>query len=204
MPENRRVPLKYLLFGGVAAGLVALDQVTKWLVGHYIPRGHEIPVIDGFFSLVHAQNTGAVLGILGDLPTGVRIPIFAVFTLIAVIVLLSMLRQLHARDRFQSIMLAFIFAGAIGNAIDRLLFFRVTDFLRFYTEQPALKAWLVAHLKTNEYPSFNVADSAIVVGVGLFLVRYIFLKDKKSPEDDEDAPTEESAVENAGGGTERS
>jgi signal peptidase II len=174
---SRRIPPKYVWFGVVSVLFVALDQITKWLVVQNIPKGHEVQVIDGFFSLVHAQNSGAVLGLFGTFTH--RMWLFGIITVIAVFVLVSMLRQLAANDRFQATLLGLILSGALGNAIDRLHQQKVTDFLRFYTEQPQLSDWLIRVFKTNEYPSFNVADSAIVVGVALFMLRYLFLKDDK-------------------------
>ncbi len=174
---------KAIIFITVSVLLVAADQVSKILVVQNIRYMRErIDVIPGFFSLVHTQNPGAAIGLFGDLPPAIRLSIFGVFTVIAVGVIISFMWQLPRDDRFQSLTLGLIFSGAIGNAIDRIHKQTVTDFLLVYTDQPAIKEWLLEHLGTNEYPTFNIADSAIVVGVGLFLVRYLFMDDS----DDED------------------
>lgn len=175
MSEKPRISPKYLYFGIVSFVFILLDQLSKWLVMQYIPRGREITVIDGFFSLVHAKNEGAALGLFSGFEY--RLYLFGIITVVAVFVLVSMVRQLPSNDRIQGTLLGLIFAGAMGNAIDRAIFHKVTDFLRFYTEQPTLSGWLIKVFKTNEYPAFNVADSAIVVGVGAFLIRYLFIKD---------------------------
>jgi signal peptidase II len=70
-----------------------------------------------------------------------------------------------------------VFSGAVGNAIDRIHKQSVTDFLRVYTEHPKLKPWLVDTFGTYEWPSFNVADAAIVVGLGLFIVHFAFMQE---------------------------
>jgi len=190
---------KAAIFLAVGVSLIALDQVTKQLVVHNIRylRG-SIEVIPGFLALVHTRNPGAAIGLFGDLPTAVRLTIFGVFTVIAVGVILSFLWQLPARDRFQSMTLGCIFAGALGNAIDRAFYDKhmVVDFIRVYTDHAGIKAWLLENFGTNEYPTFNVADSAIVVGVALFLLRYLFLDDSKEGEDKAEA--EALAREDAG------
>ena len=193
---------KVLVFALVSALLIAADQISKFLVVKHIRFQREsIDVIPGFFALVHTRNPGAVIGMFGDLPVPVRLTIFGVFTVVAVGVILSFLWQLPARDRFQALTLGCIFSGAIGNALDRAFNdnHMVVDFLRVYTDHAGIKAWLVEHFGTNEYPTFNVADSAIVVGVGLFLLRYLFLDDSKEgdvdPDGDPDGETEKIARE---------
>lgn len=190
---------KYSLFALVTLIFVVLDQATKiWVFRNIAYRTEEIELIPGFLSLVHAQNTGAAGGFLGD--NEYRMVIFAVFTVVAVGVLLHMLWELPQDDRFQTTALGLIMSGAVGNAIDRVHKQSVTDFVRVYTEHESLKPWLIEQFGTYEWPSFNVADAAIVVGLGLFGVHYLFLQEddpevEPSPgEADEDgAPEEDSA-----------
>jgi len=110
-------------------------------------------VIDGFFRITHARNPGAALGLFQDLP----IWVFIVLTLVALGFILSFYRQLASEDMFSATALALILGGAIGNLIDRATLGEVVDFLQF-------------DLKLFIFPDFNVADSAIVVGVGLLLL----------------------------------
>jgi len=160
--------MKYRLFSVITLALVALDQVTKWWVrGNIEYRLGEIDVIPGLLSLVHAQNSGAAFGILQG-----QMLVFAVFTVIAIGLLAHMLRSLGPNERFQTVALAMIASGAAGNAVDRVLFRSVTDFVRVYTDHPELKAWLLGTVGTYEWPSFNVADMGIVVGLGMFFVHY--------------------------------
>jgi len=172
---------KYLLAGVVALASVVLDQVTKGLVMQHIRfQTEEIPVFDtGWlaFSLVHAQNKGAAFGVMHG-----QMTFFIAFTILAVGLLVYMLREVPSGDRFQTVAIGLILSGAVGNLIDRLVKGSVTDFLRFYTEHPTLKAWLIqSPLGSNEWPSFNVADAAIVVGLGMFAIHYLFLeKDQPS------------------------
>ena len=171
---------------------VILDQITKmWVVANIAYRSGEIILIPGFLSLVHAQNPGAAFGMLRDFEY--RHLLFIGFTIIAVAVILDLWRKLPPKEWFLSGTMGLILSGAIGNAIDRLAKGEVTDFIRVYTEIPWLREWLIkSPLRSNEWPSFNVADSALVVGVGLFLMHYLFLEEKEEDKAQEDTPTEET------------
>lgn len=177
---------KYLLFAIVTIVLSVLDQATKWWVIENIDLyTGEISVIDGFFSLVHTKNRGAAFGIMQG-----QMTVFAIFTAIAAVVIGQMLWQLDKDDRFQNIALAMVASGTIGNGIDRLLFQEVTDFLRIYTDNPEWSQKLYSIFGTAEWPSFNVADAAIVVGMIMFVFYFTFLeKDAEDSElSDEPAP----------------
>lgn len=170
---------KYLLFAIVTISLALLDQATKWWVIENIDLyTGEIQVIDGFFSLVHTKNRGAAFGIMQG-----QMTVFAIFTAIAAGVIGHMLWQLDDDEKFQNIALGMVASGTIGNGIDRLLFQEVTDFLRVYTNHPDWKAKLYSLFGTAEWPSFNVADAAIVVGMIMFIFYFTFLE--KDAEDSE-------------------
>jgi signal peptidase II len=124
-------------------------------------------VIPGFFQIAHVENTGAAFGLLAGYEHAMWV--FAVFTLVAMGVLISLFRELPSDSRLMPLALGAILAGALGNAIDRVHKQGVTDFLRFYIDHDAFSAWLIKTFGTNEYPSFNVADMAICLGVALFL-----------------------------------
>lgn len=183
---------KFKVFTWCTLVLLVLDQVTKiWVVNNITYGREEIDLIPGFLSLVHAQNRGAAMGMLDSFEY--RMHVFAVFTVVALVVLVQMLIQLPDDDRFQALGLGFITSGALGNAVDRVHKQSVTDFVRVYTEQPDLKAWLISSpLKSAEWPSFNVADAAIVVGLGLFVIHWLFLEKDEAVEP---APTEEPLLD---------
>ena len=179
--------LKFRWMAAMAVVWLIVDQVTKiWVVNNIAYRTQEIKIIDGFFSLVHAQNRGAAGGMLSDFEY--RMPFFAVVTVIALGVLWQMYNEIPDDDRFQASALGLIFSGAIGNAIDRLDKQSVTDFLRVYTEHETIKPWLIETFGTYEWPSFNVADAAIVVGLCMFFIHFAFLQDDEEVESD--APEE--------------
>ncbi len=177
---------KWFLFLGVNVVLVLADQLTKiWIRSNILSRRDAIEVIDGFFQIVHVTNRGAAFGSFGqsgDLES--RMTMFLAFTAVVLALIAWQVHQLDSEDRFLTFILGMITAGALGNAIDRALFSGVTDFLRFYAARGTeWCAWLSDKFNTCEYPSFNVADSCIVVGVILFLVHYLFLEDRKGEVD---------------------
>ena len=145
---TRRLP-----YFALALAVVVLDQVTKAVIIAKIPLYQTIAVIKGFFDLTHLKNTGAAFGVLAA--AGSARPF--VVTLLAVVVfgcVFTWSLRTSAEHRLLQTALALVMGGAVGNLIDRVRFQAVTDFLRFYVDR-----W--------EWPSFNVADSAISVGVVL-------------------------------------
>jgi len=199
------VQRKTWLFISFFISILGLDQVTKiWVVNNIDYRTEEITVIPHFFSLVHAQNPGAAFGLFGDLPATARMLIFLGFTVVAIFIIIDLWRRLPNDDWFMSITLGLVMGGAIGNGIDRVDKQTVTDFLLVYTDKPGLRDWLINTFGTNEWPSFNVADSALVVGMCLFVIHYLFLEDKEldaatpaNSDAPEPAPTEASALTSA-------
>jgi signal peptidase II len=150
-------------------GLVA-DQATKlWIVAN-IPEGsaaQAIHVIPGFFDIVHAENPGAAFSMFRDFEY--RMPLFLGFTVFATWIVWSQLKALPAHDRLFSAALGLIASGALGNFVDRVTKQTVTDFLRFYTTDPGWVKWLDETIGMHEYPSFNIADSTLLVGVIILL-----------------------------------
>jgi signal peptidase II len=137
----------------LAAFVVLLDQVSKaWVLASF--RYMESLVVTPFFNLVLVYNSGAAFSFLAD-AGGWQKWFFIVLALGISAWLLSLLRQ-HAGERLLPLALSLILGGAIGNVIDRLRFDAVVDFLDF-------------HVAGYHWPAFNVADSAITVGVALML-----------------------------------
>ena len=169
-------------------GSLLLDQITKALVYHYIdPWGTlggrtEITIIPHFFSLVHRQNEAAAGGLLAGNES--RFIFFALFGVIASAVTLFLLYRLPKDDGFTAAILGLILAGAAGNSIDRLHKRSVTDFLKMYVDTPeAAKDWLqsIGPFYTNEWPTYNIADSSLVFGVLLFLAHFVFAEEEGAP-----------------------
>jgi len=138
---------------GVIAVLIAVfDQLTKWLVVQYISPAQPVPVIPDFFQLVHWRNTGAAWGILQDY--NIVLAIISVLTVLG----LYLFRHTFGIERpAAGRALGLIAGGIIGNVIDRIRLHSVVDFLDFY-------------IGAYHWPAFNVADSAICVGVILYFI----------------------------------
>ena len=150
----------YLL---ISVAALVLDRITKWQVQRRIELHDSISVVPGFFRLAHLENPGAAFGIFADTPTPLKLGLLIALSTIALVVVSILLwKSSHALSS-TSIGLALILGGAIGNLWDRLLHHRVTDFLLFYYHQ-------------YEWPAFNLADSAIVVGATLLVLDLLFSK----------------------------
>jgi len=167
------------VFAGIAVASIVLDQITKAWIREAIPFGTRgTTVIEGLFDIVHVENSGAAFGLLAGYDWAIWV--FVPFTLIAVIVLISLLRECAVTERWMPAALGLIMGGAVGNFIDRLYKQSVTDFLRLYQDSGGLYDWLVANLGTAEYPSFNVADISICMGVAMFLIHELTWGRKKT------------------------
>jgi signal peptidase II len=143
--------------------IVPLDQLTKYWVSSNIAYGSYVQVIDGFFKITHARNPGAALGIAQGAP----IWVFIGLTLLALGMIASFFRKIADNDRLSAVALGLIVSGAIGNLIDRVWHQEVIDFLQF-------------DLQLFIFPDFNVADSAIVIGVGLLLLDVVTQETEQS------------------------
>lgn len=185
-----------VVFATVTLLGLALDQATKlWIVANVQEGGQEIKVIPGLFSIVHRQNPGAAFGMFREWEY--RHWLFIAFTAVAGVVIVDLFRRLPKTDRFMSATLGLILSGAVGNAIDRVHKQTVTDFLKVYTDIPSLQAWLVSNFGTNEWPSFNVADSALVVGVLMYLFHQLFLEERSGAAEELEASASASSSEAA-------
>lgn len=146
-----------------AAFLVVLvsDQITKTLAQSRLSLGEAIEVIPGLFNLTLVYNPGAAFGLFGNLPDFWRRTVLFVVSILALLVVFRFMVKEAKDDRWAQFALSAILAGAIGNIIDRLRFDAVVDFLDFY--------WGNYH-----WPAFNIADSAISLGVTILIVRIMF------------------------------
>lgn len=136
----------------IAVAVAALDQLTKWLVVRSLSEEESRVVISGFFSLVNWPNTGTAWSILKDCNL-----VLVVVSLLALLAMYLFRHNFQLRRRGWRIALGLITGGIIGNLIDRVRVHHVTDFLFFYVGQ-------------YHWPAFNVADSAICVGVGFYII----------------------------------
>jgi signal peptidase II len=141
----------------IAAAIVGLDQLTKWVVLRFLNYSHEKIIVDGFFKFVHWENTGAAWSLFRG-----NNNVLALVALVALVVLYFSRHHFDSRTLLGQVAFGLIFGGIVGNLIDRVFRQHVIDFLYFYMQQRG----------GGEigFPAFNVADSAICTGVGLIFL----------------------------------
>lgn len=147
------------IVGLTALATTALDQCSKLVIADLLTPGDRVGIIPGLFDLTLVFNRGAAFGLFAGIHSDfARYSLLAVSTIIALTVLFVVLLREYRHDRFGQGVIGLVLGGAVGNIIDRVRLGQVIDFLDFY--------WADHH-----WPAFNVADSAICVGVLLLLVR---------------------------------
>lgn len=144
------------IFTLVGASVLLLDQVTKFAVVAVLAPYEIVEAVPGFFNLVHYLNPGAAFGILNRGGSSGKLLLIGI-SIGALIIIASIVRS--SKERLYTFALSLIAGGAAGNLIDRIRQGSVVDFLDF-------------HIGANHWPAFNVADTAISVGVGLAFLSF--------------------------------
>jgi signal peptidase II len=147
----------------IALFVIALDRATKIAIAHHLSLHGSITIIPGFFRIIHAENPGAAFGIFADSPSEWKVGLLIVFSVIALLIVSALLWKNSHTMTSTGIGLSLILGGAVGNLWDRLVSRHVVDFLLFY-------------VGPYQWPAFNVADSAIVVGACLLVFEILFTK----------------------------
>ena len=142
---------------GIAGAIVALDQVAKALVDRYFELHESRTIVEGLARLTYVQNRGAAFGILSDADLPYQSLLFSVVSILALGAIAVYAWKLPIASRLPQTALALIMGGAVGNLLDRMRFGYVIDYVDVY--------WGRHH-----WPAFNVADSAISVGVALLVL----------------------------------
>jgi len=144
--KGKRIYLSIML------AIVAFDQVSKWLVVKSIAPGATIDVIKGFFRLGYVGNSGAVWGFFSGHENKLVPMAITALAIIALLVVSFFFLRTSGRERLELTAYTFIMGGALGNIIDRLRLGFVVDFLDVY-------------VSSTHWPTFNIADSCITIGV---------------------------------------
>ncbi len=150
---------KYWILIGVTTLSIAVDQWTKFLVHSRFRWGESVSLLEPIFSLTYVRNQGAAFGLLHKAPAYFREPFFIIVPVVALFVILLVFFRLKDEQKWTAWALSLILGGAVGNLIDRIRFGYVIDFLDFHWHE-------IYH-----WPAFNVADSCIVVGVGIMFIQ---------------------------------
>lgn len=162
------------LFGIVSTVTLVLDQATKLYVDARFDLYESVPVIPEWFHLTYLRNQGAAFGILSN--SAIRVPFFVTVATVALLAILWYFKQLRSDQKLAAFALSLIFSGALGNLIDRVRLGEVIDFLDVF--------WNHHH-----WPAFNVADSAICVGVAL-LIWEMWLEERRVRREKQKGPHE--------------
>ncbi|WP_446007935.1 signal peptidase II [Candidatus Electrothrix sp.] len=150
----------------IMALVVVGDQLTKVSILDNFALYDSTAVIPGFFNLTFLRNSGAAFGMLSGMPLLWRQIFFISIAVVALVALVLMQRKMGKENAWYTLCFALIGGGAVGNVIDRVLYGSVVDFLDFY-------------IGKYHWPAFNVADSAIFVGVTIFLLLQVFEGEEK-------------------------
>jgi signal peptidase II len=160
-PSSRFGKYKKLV---VISGLVVVfDQITKLLISSKLPLHHSITVIPGFFDITHILNPGGAFGFMAHQSSSLRSVLFLVISSLAVCLIFYFYKNTPQTHPWLASGFALVFGGAIGNLIDRFRFGSVVDFLDVY-------------MGNYHWPAFNIADSAISIGITIFLFHLLFRK----------------------------
>jgi signal peptidase II len=144
----------------MAVAVFAADQVTKSIVERRISEGAVVRVIPGFFNLINTKNSGAVFGIFSDSSVWWKTPLLIVISVTLLIAVVALIIRTQNLQWATSIGLGLVLGGAISNLFDRVRSGLVEDFLDFY-------------IRSYHWATFNLADSAIVVGTGFIILQVL-------------------------------
>lgn len=147
----------------VSGFVVLADQITKYMIKINLALYDNIIVIEKFFNITHILNPGGAFGFFASQSPEIRKFIFLFMSSVIALFVLWFYKKCAADFVFLSYGLALIFGGAVGNLIDRFRYGKVVDFLDFY-------------VGSVHWPAFNIADSAISIGMGILIYHIIFNK----------------------------
>ena len=156
---------KYWVLLILCVAIIVMDQWTKDVVQQRLALYQRVEVIPGFFNLTHVRNPGGAFGIFGGEMGGLGSWLFVLVSLVAIGSILFLFVKTGEGEKTLSFSFSLVLSGAVGNLIDRLRFGEVVDFLDFY-------------LYSYHWPAFNVADSAICIGIGLMAFD-LLIRDRK-------------------------
>ncbi|MBJ8114197.1 MULTISPECIES: lipoprotein signal peptidase LspA [Bacillus] len=152
-----------MIYYVIALFVIAIDQISKWLIVKNMELGTSIPIIDNVLYITSHRNRGAAWGILEN-----KMWFFYIITVVFVVFIVIYMQKYAKTDKLLGISLGLILGGAVGNFIDRVFRQEVVDFIHVY-------------IFSYNYPVFNIADSALCIGVVLIIIQTL-LEGKKTKE----------------------
>ncbi len=151
-----------MLYYLISLFIILIDQWSKWAIVHKMNLYESVPIIQGWLHITSIRNTGAAFSLLQN-----QRWFFIILTLIIVVFIVVFIHKNSKKNKLFSFALAFILGGAVGNLIDRVITGQVVDFI---------------DVRIIHFAIFNIADSAITIGVGLLIIDLLFNKEEKTKE----------------------
>ncbi len=164
-----------------ALAVFLLDQASKVAADRWLRGREPLVVIPGCFQLSYSRNRGGLFGFFADFEDPWRFLLLTLFPIAAVVLIAWFLARTGEPDRSTLLGLGLILGGAAGNLLDRVLRGEVVDFLDVYVSWAPLRDGCLRYFGTAHWPTFNVADSAIVVGAGLLLLDVFRPERRRTP-----------------------
>ena len=156
-PVEPAIPGRKAPFLLLALAVLALDQWTKWLIETHLTEQNSHEVLPGLLHISHVRNTGVAFGLFADSGSAGGRWVLALFGLVALGLIIALFHRTPSKERSLLVALALVLGGAVGNLLDRIWSGAVTDFIAVY-------------IGSYRWPDFNVADSAISIGLVLILL----------------------------------
>jgi signal peptidase II len=154
---------KYTALLVIAALVTGLDQASKYLILEHVRLHESFSLIPGFLDIAHVKNPGVAFGLFSQNKSNIQQLVLMSASFVAVCVVFYFYNQTSSRHRFMLAGFALILGGAIGNFIDRIRLGEVVDFIDIY-------------IGDLHWPTFNIADSAVSIGIVIFIYHLIFKK----------------------------
>jgi signal peptidase II len=154
----------------LSLAILAVDQATKIAADAFLRARGPVEIVPGFFNLWYSRNRGGLFGYFQGLPDPWRVLLLTLLPVVVVAGIAWYLAKTRDTGRLQLGGLALILGGAVGNLVDRVFRGEVIDFLDVYASSPVIEEHLVERFGTAHWPTFNVADSAIVAGACLLVL----------------------------------
>ena len=152
-----------IIYAAIALLVFVGDQATKAIVESSIPERQIIPVIPGLFNITHVKNEGAAFGLFADSPAPWKTALLVVISAALLATVVGVVWKTRRLQWEAGVGLSLILGGALSNLVDRIRMGRVVDFLDFY-------------IRSYHWYTFNLADSAIVVGAGFLILQVLFVE----------------------------
>jgi signal peptidase II len=151
----------------VSVSVVVVDHIVKWIVQTTMDLNQTIPVIGNLFTISYIHNSGIAFGMLDSSPSPYKVPLLILVSFVALGIILYIFLSLPHSIRFASLSMGLIFGGAIGNIIDRVVRGEVVDFLDMDFPDISIPA---LNIQMSRWPTFNLADSCVLVGILILLI----------------------------------